>query len=304
LLEANFDSEFDDFRRSSLIGNDQVDIFVWLNAGEVKASRFRFKIDVNTKSSAYVAMDQKDLWDAYLDDYNSQASSEANGAVQTSSVWVQAEAVRELVSSTFTTMAVAIGFAFLGMLIVTVDLLLSIFVVLATLANVCFLAAFMVLIMKWPIGAIEIVALIAFIGYAMTYSLHIAHRYSSYGASPEPAKDAPEDERNWAPQIRLMRTRFALETIGQAALGSAITTVLCALPLLFCMLTIFVQLGLVVLVVTILSIIMALGPLPSALLLFGPRDPGTAIRRCWKRTPANEEETNEQQQEPEAEADI
>mmetsp|Transcript_57841 Transcript_57841/g.102759 ORF Transcript_57841/g.102759 Transcript_57841/m.102759 type:complete len:1149 (+) Transcript_57841:67-3513(+) len=299
VLESDFDSEFEDFARRELISNTQVDNWVWHSDYQMQASLFTFKIDLHTRSSAYVAIDHKKFWDDYLAEYNSKALLAANGAIQTSSLWVQAEAVKELVASTVSTMAVAIAFAFIGMLIVTVDLLLSMFVVLSTLANVCFLAAFMVLVMNWNIGAIEIVALIAFIGYAMTYSLHIAHRYSSYGPSPVPGKKTPKDTQNWAPQIRNMRTHFAIQTIGQAALGSAITTVGCALPLLFCLLTIFVKLGLVVLVVTILSIIMALGPLPASLLWLGPRDPGTAIRRLCRRAPKAEPEETE----PEAEAE-
>merc|ERR1719277_1716244 len=73
--------------------------------------------------------------------------------------------------------------------------------------------------------------------------------------------------------IRQQRTFFALRSLGTAALGSAITTGGCSIFLLFCALTIFNKLGGVVLAVTVMSILMALGPLPAALLWAGPQHP-------------------------------
>lgn len=60
-------------------------------------------------------------------------------------------------------------------------------------------------------------------------------------------------------------------------MGSAITTCGCSVFLLACTLAIFQKLGGVVLAVTLMSILTALGPLPAALLVCGPLQPG---RRC------------------------
>merc|ERR1712113_1341446 len=64
-----------------------------------------------------------------------------------------------------------------------------------------------------------------------------------------------------------------MRSIGGAAVGSAVTTVGCALFLIFCQLTIFRKLGTVVLVIAILSIFTALVPLPGALITIGPLHP-------------------------------
>merc|ERR1712151_850608 len=73
---------------------------------------------------------------------------------------------------------------------------------------------------------------------------------------------------------RYKRTKFALKSIGGAALGSAVTTAGCSVFLLFCKMTIFKKLGGVVLAVTTMSIVTALGPLPAFLYMCGPLEPG------------------------------
>merc|ERR1712151_532270 len=106
------------------------------------------------------------------------------------------------------------------------------FVVLATCAVICGLAFFIVNVMGWPIGPIEVIALIVFIGYAVTYSLHIAHLYGSDESAEEAENTSniiPKTLRKKAALLeadttRMKRTRFALESVGGAALGSAITT--------------------------------------------------------------------------------
>merc|ERR1719343_101394 len=113
--------------------------------------------------------------------------------------------------------------------------------------------------MRWSIGPVEVISLIVFIGYAVTYSLHIAHRYSS----PEAIPDQPEEtEQPKNEAVRRRRVVFALRSIGGATVGSAITTGGCACFLMAAKLTLFGKLGSVVLVVTLLSVLTALGPLP------------------------------------------
>ena len=39
--------------------------------------------------------------------------------------------------------------------------------------------------MGWALGAVEVIALIVFMGYAVTYSLHIAHKYGDFSPVAE-----------------------------------------------------------------------------------------------------------------------
>eukprot|EP00913_Durusdinium_trenchii_P001823 g1689.t1 len=137
---------------------------------------------------------------------------------------------------------------------------LSSLVVLSTLIVIFALTWFIVVVMGWPIGPIEVIALIVFIGYAVTYSLHIAHRYGS--------SDVAQEHDLAGHLSQLFFCQFLL---------SAVTTAGCSIFLVFCTLTIFKKLGGVVLVVTVMSIGVALIPLPAALLWFGPLRPG----RCF-----------------------
>lgn len=214
--------------------------------------------------------------------------------------------------------------------------------------------------MGWSLGPIEVIALIVFVGYAVTYSLHIAHKYGDASfivaeedvQHPKHAHEERDDEQDIsgglkhketndkhasakpghmlefdkkpslesgttdsslkrrnskigddllsphtnlslrraesleldpcdyfggaAGEERFERTRFSLQRMGGAALGSALTTLGTAFFLLFCTLQIFKKLGSVIFTVTCLAIIFALTPLPAALIYAGPLWPGFA----------------------------
>merc|ERR1712187_880510 len=75
--------------------------------------------------------------------------------------------------------------------------------------------------------------------------------------------------------IRFKRTTLALHSIGGATLGSAITTIGAAFFLTFCKLTLFERLGSMCLILTLISVVVALVSLPAALYGCGPLRPGT-----------------------------
>lgn len=269
-----FDALIVDFANSGLVGLISAKDYFWFRDGQTKASYMSFLIDVSSTSNAATAMEAQKNWDDYIDKWNLNAQTSAKGAWQTSGLWVQAQAQAMLISSTIETLCIVLFLALIGMLVFTRNLLLSMMVVVATTSVICGLAFFIVVIMSWAIGPIEVIALIVFIGYAVTYSLHVAHRYGGRDAVPEDA-NLEEMDKN---EVRILRTVSSLKSIGGAALGSAATTMGCAIFLLFCTLTIFQKLGGVVLAVTVMSIVVALVPLPAALLWAGPRSPGGTCR--------------------------
>jgi len=272
-----FDEEVGVFSITRLTGRSSSRDYLWTRGGQVKASFMSFTIDVHRFSATALALEHQRKWDAYLDRYNAEASRFARDAWHTSSLWVRAEAQNELISSTVNTLIIVVILAFLGMVVFTHNAGLSLLVVLATMGVVSGLFFFITVVMSWAIGPIEVIGLIVFIGYAVTYSLHIAHRYGSIDAVDSVLPDEVASKLSPAAGARYRRAQFALQTIGGAAIGSAATTAGSATFLVFCTLTIFQKLGGVVLAVTAMSILMALGPLPAVLLLVGPQDPG---RRC------------------------
>jgi len=279
LVASQFNSVFLNWVEGpqALTGLHSTKEFLWLRNGEVKAAFVAVRVDVDYYAPTEEAIAFSKEWDAYVNQYNAEAHLYANDAWHTSSLWVRAEAQSALISSTITTVVLVVVLAFLGMLVFTRDQKLSLMVVLSTLQVIFGLTWFITVVMDWAIGAIEVIALIVFIGYAVTYSLHIAHRYGA--AEGLEWKTAVADDE--LQKARYKRTAFALASIGGAACGSAVTTVGCSIFLLFCTLTIFQKLGGVVLVVTTMSIFAALIPLPGALLTVGPQFPGN----CWCMRP-------------------
>jgi len=273
--QSDFNSRASQFNNENLIQGNDPSTYVWVRNGRIKALYATFELNVDKNVAGKKALAYMDLWQHYVDVWNQKSSTYAQGAFQTSGLWVRVQAQEELVSSTILTLAIVLSLAFLGMLVFTRDVRLSLFVVLATISVLIGLMFFITTLMQWAIGPIEVIALIVFIGYAVTYSLHIAHKYGSHDA----LQDSSGADARGTDGIRYSRTEYALSTIGWAAVGSAITTAGCSVLLLFCTLTIFQKLGGVVIAVTLLSIFTALGPLPAALLWIGPQNPGAC--RVW-----------------------
>lgn len=264
------------FKADSLIGVYSASEFMWTRNDELKACYMNFRVDFSRNAATSDGLAYKMHWDDYINHFNGEAESVTKGAFHASSDWVRLDAQQELISSTIVTLVVVLCLAFVGMVVFTFNIVLSLFVVIGTMQVVCGLAFYIVCVMSWTIGAVEVIALIVFIGYAVTYSLHVAHKYGD--------EDASEDVTSVSTQqdVRRHRTAYALRSIGGAALGSAATTVGSSTFLLFCQLTIFLKLGGVVLAVTLWSIVTALATLPATLLLVGPTKPGCIGGLPWR----------------------
>lgn len=252
--------------------------YIWYTDGIIKALYYSMEVDLSTDADMEAGLALKKHWDTYLAEFNSNdkvTRKTGRGAFHVSKTWVKAESGAVLLQTTLNTLAILLVLAFFGMISFTWSLILSLFVVLATAIVVSFLIFFVIVIIRWPVGLIEVIAMIYFVGYAVTYSLHIAHKYScSEGASFE---DAPLASLSEDAKIRFRRTSYALTAIGGATLGSAATTVGASFFLVFCTLSIFSKLGTLCMVVSLLSIMTAFGPLPGLLLAYGPQHPGAGF---------------------------
>eukprot|EP00746_Dinoflagellata_sp_MGD_P151199 gnl/MRDRNA2_/MRDRNA2_82855_c0_seq1.p1 gnl/MRDRNA2_/MRDRNA2_82855_c0~~gnl/MRDRNA2_/MRDRNA2_82855_c0_seq1.p1 ORF type:complete len:1787 (-),score=229.40 gnl/MRDRNA2_/MRDRNA2_82855_c0_seq1:71-5431(-) len=327
---------------------------LWMRDGKLVAMMIDYKLNISKRSGSDVTFYNMDLWDQFIEDFNTEVTPYAE-AFHISDLWVQAEAAQSVVDSTIVTFMISCGCAFLGMTIFTANPPLALIAVVNIVGVICCLTWFMVVVMQWPIGPIEVLSLIIFVGFAVDYSLHISHQYgaaeldtmdsdtstryddhyvpsySTSGGNPT-AKRRPSERftirftdanapyrgkdyrsmsmmsnsktvkpnmgrfsivKNDAPQIitrrqsdaidrdpqaeRFERVRFSLHRMTSATLGSAFTTAGSAAFLCFCTLQIFVKLGTVILIVTLLSILFALLPLPCCLIAFGPTDKGKRI---------------------------
>jgi len=270
-----FDEWALDFGRSG-DGRTRGNRYIWVVNHSVSAMHYSFTVDHPKRDLSSATHEYKRVWDRHIAKYNREAQPPARGAIHLSKLWVDAESLVELLLSAAITMIILLALALAGMLVFTRSIVLSVFVVLATIAVIEGLTFFIIVVMKWGVGLIEVIAVVYFIGYAVTYSLHIAHTYAHHEALDEEldigrARVILAHEHQ---DVRLKRTVHSLKSIGGAALGSSITTAGASLPLIWCTLTIFRKLGSMCLVVTVLSIIAALCPLPASLLVCGPINPG------------------------------
>jgi predicted RND superfamily exporter protein len=290
--------------------------YMWLRRGVMKASFVSFLVDIDRNGDAGYALEYQRLWDRYVLEYNRVAPPFVRGCFHTAQLWVRSEATQELIGGTMTTLLIIVIFSFVSMFVFTKDLRLAVFVVCSTLWVVIGLLFFIVVVMQLSIGAIEVIALIAFIGYALDYSFHIAHEYSlpvailptkpkdeeaggdKSGDQPRPSSPVSglDDENDQTASLtkdeltpfqqRKRRVTYSTVAIGGAALGSALTTGGSAFFLLFCQLTLFPRLGAVVIAVTFISIVASFCPLPAMLLVRGPINPGQGFviigKKLWK----------------------
>jgi len=192
--------------------------YIWWNDDQtrVQATYFSYMMGVPKVVSSSRALKLKSAWDGYVSTFDGQASAHVKGAIAVSRLWVEPEAERELLSSSVSTIIVLVVLAFMGMLLFTFSIMLSLFVVLVTLGVVAGLAFFLVIVANWTVGLVEGVAIIYFVGYAVTYALHIAHKYGTGGEVTRSFVLADEDLTN----ERLTRTIHALTSIGGVHSGN------------------------------------------------------------------------------------
>jgi len=269
---------------------------LWFVDKKVRASTMLFEVNVASNIQSAKALEYMKLWDAYVEAQNAKASTTGNRAWHTSSLWVRAEAEIAIVSSTQLTIILSAVCGGFGVLLFTLDPWLTLIVLTIVIGVMICLGGFMIVLMGWAIGPIEVIALVVFIGYSVTYSLHVAHDYSRVregsvdlrnaqahacrkAGVPEGVIEA-EISKPLAPhELRRARARVAVLRMGGATLSSGASTIGTSTFLLVCTLTIFPKLGAVVIAVTLISVIAALVVLPAVLSLVGP-GPTPLYVRC------------------------
>jgi predicted RND superfamily exporter protein len=195
---------------------------LWRDGTTIQAAKVSFKLNVDKNGAAATLLEQRDLWNRFVEQRNLLATVTANRAYHTAQAWVRAEAEEAVVASTINTIIVSAVCAWLGMFIFTQDPMLACIVVCLVLGIVCGLAFFIVVMMSWKIGSIEVISLVIFVGYSVTYSLHIAHSYAEAQmpadeGSPlafeqdveSPFPDSPDHRKEYLQRCRNYRTKVA-----------------------------------------------------------------------------------------------
>jgi hypothetical protein len=380
----SIDNEVILYANTALIEGIPVNTFIWIGetGSDVLATYFPFYLNQPKSIGADEAMVLKERWDEYVDNQEFSQYQECSGwpyagAWHASALWRRAEAQKVILDSTLVTLGISLGCVFMGVVLFTFSFHLALLVATVVLAIIMCLLFFMTTMMEWPIGAIEVLSLIVFVGFAVDYCLHVAHKYhmchitevedlpaeeevvstgsvedrysmssafsqlsgsatsasgtgshmgshmglresmrSSYSrrrsggrqsirmgiadiASKKPQQLEEKHQEILVknrPQERYERTRYALERMGGAVMGSALTTIGCAAFLLPCQLAVFVKIGSVVVAVTCFAIVYTVIPLPALLMQCGPCQHDTqvciaAILKLYNRLKKGEDTT-------------
>lgn len=221
------------------------------------------------------------------------------------------QAEQLIVGSTMVSLFISFGCVMFGVTLFTKSIHVALLVNLLVLCVILCLVFFMVVVMDWPIGPIEVLSVIVFVGFAVDYCLHISHKYimchigdvkeeisededardkSKFMVQPSgrsrvsmvacdkavatskkplPKKEVHLLKKNKGAE-RFERTRYALQRMGAAVVGSGLTTLGSAAFLIPCMMLIFSKIGYVVVGVSLYAMCHALLPLPAVLMTMGP----------------------------------
>eukprot|EP00928_Gymnodinium_smaydae_P028734 TRINITY_DN21845_c0_g1_i1.p1 TRINITY_DN21845_c0_g1~~TRINITY_DN21845_c0_g1_i1.p1 ORF type:complete len:1626 (-),score=376.65 TRINITY_DN21845_c0_g1_i1:221-5098(-) len=259
----NFDRYFSAFASANTLSAERT----WRGSdGKLAAGYLQFHVALSYEATpSGRILEYMDLWDELVTGLNRDGPPGAVGAFHTSRLWIRAEAEQAIVGSMVNTLALSAGCGFGGALAFThCDVALSFLVVFSVIGVVAMLAFFMTVIMGWAFGAIEVLGLIIFVGYSITYALHIAHKYREHTLMTDGSTRCTSRDRRRAAVVS------ALQLMTNAVLGSAVTTLGSSFFLFFCTMQIFVKLALVLFTVTFLSGLFALLVLPAMLLCVGP----------------------------------
>lgn len=269
LRPASFNDFVIEWARQGFLTSTGVPVedMLWFDTSRTKlvASMLEFLLVLPRKSSdTERILKYLSEWNEFMAYSNAEAPTGAQKGFQTSGAWTQAEAATEIVSSTVNSLVFSIVGGFVGAIFCTSgDIVLAMFVVLAVMAVTVCMVWFIAVVLGWPLGPVEVLGLIIFIGYSVTYSLHIVHKYREY-IMLTIGDDLTKRER------RQQAVKGTLKDMTGALFGSAVTTLGSTIPLFFCTITIFVKIATLLFAVTVFSMAYAMNGLPAALLCFGP----------------------------------
>jgi len=178
----NFNKDILLFYRKGAVA-DNVKKQLWFVDSKLVACQVQLWVNLNKGIPSASVLRYKTQWDEFLTSVNGAASLTANRAWHTSHVWVTAEAELAIVSSTMNTILIEIGIGWLCILVFTGDPVLALIVLGLVVINISGLAFFMIVLMDWSIGPIEVICLVIFVGYSVTFGLHVAHNYAEVSIS-------------------------------------------------------------------------------------------------------------------------
>jgi hypothetical protein len=206
--------------------------------------RMEVVTNVPKKSNSAEILLLMDHFDKVLEYRNADLPKPDLEAWSCSRSFVIAETEDGIISGTFWCALTSLTCALLSIFLFTASAVLAVTVVLTVAMVVACQAGTMFVILGWDFGAVEAVSLILFVGFSVDYTLHLAE---AFHLSPPP------------------KVQNALSRVAQAIVSAGITTGGSAVFLFFCIIQVFKNFGLAVVLNTIWSLLFALVFYPAIL---------------------------------------
>jgi hypothetical protein len=201
----------------------------WIDGGKAAATKVWFRVNVATTANRGFALEYMKEWDRFIKGVMDSAPVTAKRAYHTASIWVRVEAEAAIIGSTLDTIMLSAGNCWLGVLLFTrLNICMALIVLGLVLGVISSLGFFMTVLMGWKIGPIEVISLVVFVGYSVTYMLHIAHHYSITSEADEEAiwshtnvRHAKKAGEKWvkevfSPKKASRRNSFAVDEAGNS----------------------------------------------------------------------------------------
>lgn len=191
-------------------------------------------------------------WEDYVEKINTASGTGFNNAIWTSEAFTNMKTEKTFVSGALQGVAISIAFAFLVLLISTMNILIALFSAICISIIVACIMAIMYL-NGWEFGVAESIAIVVLIGFSVDYVVHLANHYVES-----------------AFKSRVMRIGHALKEMGVSILSGAITTLLSGIVLFICTTTLFTKFAIIITCTILLSLTMSLGLFAALCHLIGP----------------------------------
>jgi hypothetical protein len=231
--------------------------------GKVQFTSLSFKINVDASSGALELQPHHKEWVKFVDEINKDPPAFIGKARMISAVWTKMDTELGIIISTITSYFSSNFICLVCVIIFTGDLIISLYAMLSILLIVTTLMGFLFAVLGYTFGAIEAVGVTIFVGMSVDYALHMAHGYhSAHGSN------------------RFEKVRDALTHLGISIIGGAVTTAGAAVFLFFCHMYLFIQLGTMMFMNTILALFFSLIFLSCMLMVGGPMTHTCDVYAC------------------------
>lgn len=245
-------------RRNGL--QDEYQLIRFAPDGDLKYFLTAINTTINARLSAADNNDEKSYWSqAVKEARNNGYAFGADSMFQMSSEWIDIELEESLISTAVTGMIASLGLAFGIIFLTSRNLIVSLLAIFCIGAVVATLIANMVW-MGWTLTVLESIALTVLVGLSVDYTVHLCTAWVT--AKPFQKQDGA--------MTRQQRLAVMLAELGVSVTGSAITTLLSAVPLLATVILFFFKFGAFLALVALWSWVYSFGLMTALLAIIGP----------------------------------